>query len=129
NENVAPVIAELEKFKRTLSSGLSLRGIEENRKILGTAFDGDNMANIKDIGDKAIRAIYAPLRDDMGEVIRERAGDAAFNRWKGANDRLAAMAGELEDKVFKDVLRKSETTPGAVSRLLFSKNPSEVRRL
>jgi hypothetical protein len=35
----------------------------------------------------------------------------------------------LESKVFKNVLTKAETTPEQVSRLLFNKQPSEVRRL
>lgn len=128
-EAFAPVISKLENFKGVLSSGKSLREIEGNRRLLGDLFADPNLAAIKGEGQRAINAIYAPLRDDMGSVIRGRAGDAAFNRWKGANDRLAAMAGELDDSVFKGVLGKAETTPEAVSRLLFSKNPSEVRRL
>lgn len=128
-EAYAPVIAKLENFKGVLSSGKTLREIEGNRKLLGDLFADPNLAAIKGEGQRAINAVYAPLRDDMGAVIQQVAGKDAFNKWKGANSRLAAMAGELEDGVFKGVLGKAETTPENVSRLLFSKKPSEVRRL
>lgn len=129
NEAVEPVVAELEKFKRTLGSGLDLRNVEENRKILGQAFEGDSMAKVKDIGQKAVNAIYAPLRDDMGAFIKAKGGDEAFGAWKKSNDELAAMAGELDARAFKGVLNDANTTPENVAKLLFSKKPSDVRRL
>ena len=39
------------------------------------------------------------------------------------------MAGELGDNAFKRALQAAEMTPEKVANLLFSKNPSEIRRL
>lgn len=129
NDAVKPVINELENFKRTLGSGLSLRNVEENRKILGSAFEGDSMAKIKDIGDKAVRAVYAPLREDMGNFIKATAGPEAFSKWDSANKQLSGMAGELGVSSFKRLLNDAESTPENVAKALFSQKPSEVRRL
>lgn len=129
NPKLDPVIRELDQFKGVLGSGRSLREIEENRKILGDMVKDDSLASVKSVGEKAINAIYAPLREDMGDYIRSQGGDQAFNAWKTSNDELAAMAGELDAGVFKRVLQNSETTPENVASLLFSKKPSDVRRL
>ncbi len=128
-EKFAPIIRELEGFKATLASGKNLSQIEGNRRLLGDLFKDPNLASISGDGQKALNAIYAPLRADMGNFIRAKGGDAAFNRWKGANDRLSAMAGELDNTAFKNVLANAEVTPENVAKLLFSKKPSDVRRL
>ena len=39
------------------------------------------------------------------------------------------MAGELEDAKFRNVLKRADTTPERVADMLFSKTPSDVRRL
>lgn len=129
NPKLDRVIKELEQFRGVLTSGKSLREIEENRKILGDMFADQDLASVKSVGQKAINAIYAPLRDDMGEFIKANGGNKAFNAWKQSNDQLAAMAGELDASTFKRVLSDTDTTPENVARLLFSKKPSDVRRL
>ena len=128
-ERFAPVIQSLQNFRNTLGSGRNLREIEGNRKLLGDLFEDPSLAAIKGDGQKAINAIYGPLRDDMGDFIRTNAGDAAYNSWAKANEQLSAMTGELSDNVFRNVLQSAETTPENVARVLFSKKPSEVSRL
>lgn len=125
----APVVAKLNNFKQVLSSGKSLREVEMNRRLLGDLFEDPSLASIRGDGQKALNAIYAPLRDDMGSFIKAQAGDAAHNKWKGANDQLSSMTGELKASSFKRVLQNSETTPEMVAKLIFSKTPSEVNRL
>lgn len=129
NPKLDRVIRELEQFKGVLTSGKSLREIEENRKILGDMFDDPDLASVKSVGQKAINSIYAPLRDDMGAFIKSSGGAEAHKSWQEANKQLAAMAGELDASTFKRVLSDAETTPENVARLLFSKKPSDVRRL
>lgn len=129
DQKLAPVIRELERFKGALTSGKSLREIEENRRLLGEMFADQNLASVKGVGQKAINAVYAPLRDDMGAFIKRQGGEEAFNAWKKSNDELSAMAGELDASAFKSVLQNAETTPERVASLLFSKKPSDVRRL
>lgn len=124
-----PVIDRLIRFKEQLTSGKSLEQVEGQRRLLGELFKDQNLARIKGEGEKAIRAIYGPLRDDMGAFIRANGGDEAFNAWKSSNDELAAMAGDLQSTIFKNVLKNTETTPEAAARLLFSQKPSDVRRL
>ena len=125
----APVIGKLEEFKAQLSSGKTLEQIEGNRRLLGDLFKDPSLASISGDGQKALNAIYGPLRSDMGNFIRANGGDAMFNRWKSANDQLSAMAGELSNTAFKNVLRDAEATPEKVAGILFSKRPSDVRRL
>ena len=97
---------------------------------LGNAFKGGNtLADVKAVGEKAIRSIYDPLRAEMGTFIRQRGGEKALNQWAGANEQLASMAGELKSARFRNVLRTEELTPEAVGNLLFSKNRSDVSRL
>lgn len=128
-ETYAPVVKELMSLRDALSSGKTLSQIEGNRKILGGIFKGGNLANIRDDGQKAIDAIYGPLREDMGTFIEQAAGKPARARWQGSNDRLAAMAGELKSAAFKKTLNEAETTPEGAAKLIFSKTPSEVNRM
>ena len=125
----APVIAKLEQFKANLASGKTLEQIEGNRKLLGDLFADPSLAAIKSDGQKALNAIYAPLRAEMGTYIRNKGGAGAFAKWQNANQRLAAMAGELDAKAFKNVLGAADTTPEKVSSLIFSKNPSDLNRI
>lgn len=128
-EAFAPVIAKLKNFEAQLESGLTLSQVEGNRRLLGDLFADPSLASIKGDGQKALNAIYGPLREDMGAFIKQVGGEGQFNKWKSANDRLAAMAGELDSAAFKSALNKVETTPEAAAKLLFSKTPSEVKRL
>lgn len=128
-EAFAPVISKLKQFGEALNSGKTLSQIEGNRKLLGDLFADPNLAAIKGDGQKALNAIYGPLREDMAAFIKANGKPGDLARWKGANERLAAMAGELKDAGFKRVLQKAETSPEDVAKLLFSKKPSEVRRL
>lgn len=128
-DKFAPVIRELESFKANLSSGKTLDQIEGNRRLLGDLFKAPELASVSGDGQKALNAIYGPLRSDMGNFIKANGGQAAFNKWKGANDQLAAMAGELGNKTFKSVLADAQATPENVAKMLFSKKPSDVARL
>jgi hypothetical protein len=129
SEAFAPVVSKLENFRNTLASGKSLREVEMNRRLLGDLFADPSLASIKGGGQKALNEVYAPLRDDMGAFIESKVGSQARSKWKGANDRLSAMAGELDDAKFRNVLKKADTTPERVADMLFSKTPSDVRRL
>lgn len=128
DEKLAPVIKELESWRRTLT-GKNLRGLEENRKILGEAFNAPELASIKKYGSDALNPIYKALREDMGTFIQQNGGKADFNIWSKANAQLSAMAGELSDSAFKRVLNTAEMTPENVSKLLFSKKASDVQRV
>ncbi len=128
-EAFKPVIDKLKGFEEVLESGKNLSQIEGNRKLLGDLFADPSLAAIKGDGQKALNAIYGPLREDMGAFIAAQAGKPQAARWKATNDRLAAMAGELKVAGFKKALNNAETTPEGAAKLIFSKTPSEVSRL
>lgn len=125
----APVIGKLENFKKTFSSGKTLRQVEGNRRLLGDLFSDPSLASVKGDGQKAINGIYGPLREDMGAFIKAGAGAGGFNKWSMANKRLSEMMDELDDSAFKRVLNKAEITPESAGKMLFSKTPSELQRL
>lgn len=125
----APVIAKLQNFRDQIASGKTLSQIEGNRKLLGDMFSDPSLASIRGDGEKAVNAIYAPLREDMGAFIKTNGDPADFSRWKGANDQLAGLAGKLKNTALKRALATSEITPENVARLLFSTKPSDVRLL
>lgn len=110
-------------------SGKSLKTIELLRKEMGDAFKGDNAAEIRSTGEAALKSIYGPMREDMGAFIKANGGTGAHAQWKKANDELAAMAGELDATNFKRALQKADLTPEGAAKLIFSKTPSDIKRL
>lgn len=125
----APVIAKLQSFRDQLSSGKTLEQIEGNRKLLGDLFSDPSLASVKSDGEKALNAIYGPLRDDMGAFIKTAGEHGDFGRWKAANDTLSGIVGQLKNAALKKALATSDTTPENVASLLFSTKPSDVRLL
>lgn len=126
-QEYAPVIERLQRFADQLTSGKTLEQVEGQRKLLGELFADQSLAKIKGEGQKAVNAIYGPLRDDMGAFIRANGGD--FGKWQGANKKLSEMAGELGNATFKGTLNAVGTSPEDVARLLFSRKASDVARL
>ena len=123
-----PVIAKLEDFKRSLADQ-PLDVLEKNRKAVGSAFADPGLANIRDAGEKALSAIYGPLRDDISAFVKEAGGASEATKWQRANAQLSEMAGQLKDGALKRTLTKGEATPETVRSMLFSQKPSDVRRL
>jgi len=125
----APVITKLEQFKGELAQGKTLDQIEGNRKLLGDLFTDPSLAAIKTDGQKALNKIYAPLRAEMGTYIRSMGGAQKFSAWQSANQKLASLAGELDNATLRGVLKTGEDTPENVAKLLFSAKKSDVSRL
>jgi hypothetical protein len=83
----------------------------------------------REAGEKALRAIYRPVNEDMGDFIKATGERRDFNKWMVANKRLSELQGDLEMTTLKSVLKSGNVTPEVVDRLLFSQKPSEVRQL
>lgn len=122
------VVSVLEDFKAS-AQGKPLSVLDEVRKQIGKAFDGESMADIKDAGQKALQAVYGPLRRDMNDHVAAYGTRRDVNMWNLAMSRLSGLAGELENRTLKSVLRTGEATPEAVERMLFSQKQSDVRQL
>jgi hypothetical protein len=123
-----PVIAKLEEFKTAIRDQ-KLTEIEANRAVIGEAFSGLDMGAIRGAGEKALSAVYGPLRDDMAAFIKSVGGQTALNKWGSANAKLSDMAGELGNSALKRALSKGEASPETVRTLLFSGKPSDVKLL
>ncbi len=123
-----PVIAKLEEFKTAITDQ-RLTEIEANRAVIGEAFSGLDMGAIRGTGEKALSAVYGPLRDDMATFIKSVGGQAALNKWGSANAKLSEMAGELGNSTLKRSLSKGEASPETVRSMLFSAKPSDVKLL
>lgn len=132
-EGADEAIRELQKIKTDLQ-GRDLFQVEAYRKdVLANVFKDDPARPMslaaRDAGEKALRAIYDPVRRDMGEFIKSVGQRRDFDKWKIANKRLENTAKELEVDALKSVLKKGEANAEAVDRLIFSKKPSEIRSL
>jgi hypothetical protein len=124
-------MAELANIKATLQ-GRDLFALEAYRADeLSKAFADEAKFSVaaRDIGEKALRAIYDPVRKDMGEFIQAKGGPNDFVKWKVANKKLADGADELRNSTLKTVLKDANQKPEAVWRLLFSSKPSDVATL
>lgn len=132
-EGADEAIRELQKIKTDLQ-GRDLFQMEAYRRdVLANVFKDDPARPMslaaRDAGEKALRAIYDPVRRDMGEFIKATGERRDFDKWKIANKRLENTAKELEVDALKSVLKKGEANSEAVDRLIFSKKPSEIRAL
>jgi len=83
----------------------------------------------RDAGEKALRAIYGPVREDMMDFIKKTGERRDVDKFMIANKRLNETANELKMASLKSVLKSGEATSEVVNRLLFSQKPSEVRQL
>ena len=129
--------ARLETIKGTGPTGASGRTLSQieafRRDELANAFKDDPTRPIsiaaRDVGEKAMREIYDPVRKDMGEFIKATGQRQDFNKWMVSNKRLEELSNELKMTSLKSVLKSGDATSEVVNRLLFSQKPSEVRQL
>jgi hypothetical protein len=130
-------IQELTKIKDNL----------QNRNLFELeAYRRDELANIfkedpakplsqaaRDVGEQALRKVYAPVNQDIGNFIKSKAaltGDRRdFDKWMVANKRLADTANDFKNTSLKNVLLKGNIKPEEIQRLLFAGKPSEVQAI
>jgi len=103
------------------------------RDVLANVFKDDPArpmsVGAREAGEKALRAIYDPVRRDMGDFIKSVGDRRDFDKWAVANKRLSQEAGELQNNALKRILRTGDVTPENVQSLLFSSKPSDVAAL
>ena len=139
----APVIERLKDWKsalvglktiklrsgktETINEGQNLQNIEMLRKQIGQSFESPDMASARVIGQESLNRIYGPLREDMRSFIQTFGVKNDIKRFDTSNARLSQLAGDLDNSVFKNIVKKGEITPENLSRMLFSKKPSDVK--
>lgn len=128
NEGFAPIISELESFKKSITDQ-KLPEIDMNRAYIGEVFKGLDAAKIRDAGEKALSAIYGPLKEDMAGFIKQFGGEGALGKWSDANTKLAGLADGMKNTALRDALKKGEMTPEVTKKLIFSQKPSDMRLL
>lgn len=124
-EKAAQVLIDWQQSMR----GQKLNNVETLRKQLGEAFTNPDLTASKALGEKVTRAIYAPLKEDMGNFIKANGGPADYNKWMVANGRLAQMSGELQKDSLRRTLQQGTATPEVVQSMLFSAKPSDAAAL
>lgn len=118
----------LKDWKKSLVNQ-NLANVEALRKFIGQAFEAPNLANIKTIGEQALNRIYAPLKEDMRNFIINFGKKNDIKRFDVSFNKLADLAGELDNNALSGVLKKGNQSPEIVTRLIFSKKPSEMKLL
>lgn len=125
---------EIKQSGATGAAGRTLPQLEAFRRdVIAKAFKDDPArpisVSVRDIGEKAVRELYDPLRDDMGSYIQKFGEKRDYAKWRVANKRLSELKGELEMGTVKSVLKSGQATPEYINKLLFSKRPSELNQL
>ena len=81
----------------------------------------------RDAGEKALRAVYDPLRKDMIDFIKQVGERRDVDKFMVANKRLSDTASDMRNASLKSVLLKGDVKPEVIENLLFRGKPSEVR--
>ena len=130
NTETSRELAGVLKGMRKDFEGKTLPQLEAMRvDELSSAFKAEGMARIRDLGEKTMRSLYTPLKEDMGAFIKANGKPGDFNKWSMANKKLSDMMGDLKSSKFKSTLNNGATTPEEARKLLFSQTPSDVQRL
>lgn len=86
-------------------------------------------AAARDIGEKAVRKIYNPVREDMIAFIKQTGERRDVDKFMVANKRLSDGAKDVQNAALKRVLTTGNEKPEVIQDLLFKGKPSEVRAL
>jgi hypothetical protein len=128
SEQLEPVIRVLDDWRNAIQNQ-NLRNVEELRKIVGNAFADPSLASVRDIGEKSLSSIYAPLKQDMTDYIKFVGERRDIDKWGIANKRLSALSGELKSNTLKNVLNRGNVTPEVIESMLFSQKTSDLQTL
>lgn len=112
-----------------VETGQPLNQVEAIRGSIGEAYNNPELAGVRGVAQKALNAVYGPLRDDMADYIRATGGETDLTKWGVANKELADGIKELGVSAFKAALSKGGIAPESVMRMVTGKRPSEMRLL
>jgi hypothetical protein len=106
----------------------NLAAIERIRRKISNEWTDPNRSIGQD--EKALyRKIYTSLNKEMGEFIKKEGSNADYNQWKTANTRLSEMANDFKISGLNTALREGDTTPTAVTNLLWNNDVERVKDL
>jgi len=74
--------------------------------------------------------LYRVMNDEFGDLVKERRGEAEFNKWKIGNTRLRELIEDEETSVISKILNTGVEQPGSIINILTGKNnESQLRRI
>lgn len=126
-------IADLQTLMNALSEApQSFTTLKENRTAFREILEGADKAERSQLTSRSkslLQNVQSAMKKDSSEFARNNLTEREFKRWNRANAIYFEEAQKLTNTTLKNALDKGDVTPEAVSNLLFSKKPSDVRRL
>lgn len=106
--------------------------LKENRTAFRDIIKGFDKSDRSQLGTRAnalLTKAQSAITKDMDSFAKQNLDARDYNRWKKANSVYAGEAEKLTKTRLKNVLDKGDVTPEAVSTMLFSQKPSELKTL
>jgi hypothetical protein len=120
--------AKLQELRQKLVDDRDIYQMESFRSDeLGNAFnDADLSIGASNLVKRAVRSVYRPLNEDIGQFILQNGGKRDYTKWRVANARLSADLEEAKRKSLKAILQRGEANPETIEAMLFSGKKSDV---
>lgn len=121
-------VAKLQELRPKLVDDRDIYQMESFRSDeLGNAFnDADLSVGASNLVQRAVRNVYGPLNEDIGQFILQNGGKQDYTKWRVANARLSVGLEEAKRKSLKAILQRGEADPQTIEAMLFSGKKSDV---
>jgi hypothetical protein len=121
-------VAKLQELRQKLVDDRDIYQMESFRSDeLGNAFNDANLSiGASNLVKRAVRNVYGPLNEDIGQFILRNGGRQDYTKWRVANARLSAGLEEAKRKSLKAILQRGEADPQTIEAMLFSGKKSDV---
>jgi hypothetical protein len=121
-------VAKLQELRQKLVDDRDIYQMESFRSDeLGNAFNDANLSiGASNLVKRAVRNVYGPLNEDIGQFILQNGGKQDYTKWRVANARLSAGLEEAKRKSLKAILQRGEADPQTIEAMLFSGKKSDV---
>ena len=121
-------VAKLQELRQKLVDDRDIYQMESFRSDeLGNAFNDANLSiGASNLVKRAVRSVYRPLNEDIGQFILQNGGKRDYTKWRVANARLSAGLEEAKRKSLKAILQRGEANPETIEAMLFSGKKSDV---
>jgi hypothetical protein len=121
-------VAKLQELRQKLVDDRDIYQMESFRSDeLGNAFNDANLSiGASNLVQRAVRNVYGPLNEDIGQFILQNGGKQDYTKWRVANARLSAGLEEAKRKSLKAILQRGEADPQTIEAMLFSGKKSDV---
>jgi hypothetical protein len=121
-------VVKLQELRKKLVDDRDIYQMESFRSDeLGNAFNDANLSiGASNLVQRAVRNVYRPLNEDIGQFILRNGGKQDYTKWRVANARLSVGLEEAKRKSLKAILQRGEADPQTIEAMLFSGKKSDV---